>query len=148
MTARKSLSFASASTQKTYRTFSCRSSRLTNGDRQVSASTCGPPASRHSAATRPRMPNIKQQRRKRRDMVASLGQVSLFGSPLDLQIHHAVVDVVSVKHSQPDHAGKDNMLWLTAVKNFRLTTAFHELARCLQRSALRRVARRQHAQPS
>ncbi len=37
MTAMKSLSFASASTQKTYRYFSWRSSRFTYGDRHVSA---------------------------------------------------------------------------------------------------------------
>src|SRR5262245_18510220 len=48
-TARKSLSLASASTQKTYRYFSGRSSRLTNGDRQVSASA----TARKAMATRP-----------------------------------------------------------------------------------------------
>src|SRR5262245_41597520 len=46
--ARKSLSLASASTQKTYRYFSGRSSRLTNGDRQASASA----TARKAMATR------------------------------------------------------------------------------------------------
>src|SRR5207249_2767380 len=65
-TARKSLSFASASTQKTYRNFSGRSSRLTNGDRQVSASAEPRQNQPQASTTRPPM---NAPRRCGRDMV-------------------------------------------------------------------------------
>src|SRR3954465_15937018 len=63
MTARKSWSLASASTQKTYSTFSCRPSRLTNGDRQVSA-----PAGRSAVNAYADRPRAKARSSRRRGM--------------------------------------------------------------------------------
>src|SRR5262249_41913371 len=73
ITARKSLSLASASTQKTYSTFSGRSSRLTNGDRHVSASA----KARKRKATQQQANTARQGRR---DIGDSSGKKWFFGA--------------------------------------------------------------------